>query len=150
MSGEVEALRAEVAALRAQLEASTSGSIEQSSERVTRRRLLTGLAGLGAATAAGVATAAPAAAGVDGEPLVIGEDNHADHTTTLRGDVSGEPVLSVEIEGAERRDRHDTSARGVLAEQSGPHGSWTGGGAEPQVEVRVHGDGADGHRRARW
>jgi hypothetical protein len=75
MSEELESLRAEVAALRAEVE-------DQRDRAITRRRLLTGLAGLGAAGAAGVATAAPAGA-ADGDALVLGQENTASSNTKL-------------------------------------------------------------------
>jgi hypothetical protein len=86
MEHDVDALRAEVAALGAEL-AEVRGSGDASS--ISRRRLLTGLAGLGAAGAAGVAAAAPAGA-ADGDNLVLGQANTATSPTTISSNVGGE------------------------------------------------------------
>ena len=75
MADEIESLRAEVAALRAEIG-------EQRQRAITRRRLLTGLAGLGAAGAAGVASS-PGAAADDLDPLILGTDNVASDPTTV-------------------------------------------------------------------
>jgi hypothetical protein len=82
MDHDVEALRAEVAELRAQLAELRATSRATDDARVTRRRLLTGLAGVGAAGVAGVAMASPAAA-ADGDALRLGEDNLATSRTLL-------------------------------------------------------------------
>jgi hypothetical protein len=84
MSEDLESLRAEVAALRAEV-------AEQRDRSITRRRLLAGLAGLGAAGAAGVA-AAPSAAAADGDPVLLGQENSSDSTTSIeRGDPATYP-----------------------------------------------------------
>jgi hypothetical protein len=78
MEREMESLRAEVAELRAELAAVR----RTESAAITRRRLLTGLVGVGAAGAAGVVAATPAAA-ADGDELVVGQDNLATTQTLL-------------------------------------------------------------------
>jgi hypothetical protein len=78
MSEELEALRAEVAALRAEVAAGTPS--EQTA--ISRRRLLTGLAGVGAAGVAAVATANPASAD-DGDSLTLGVTNSSTSPTVL-------------------------------------------------------------------
>ncbi len=101
MGDDIDALRAEVAALRAELQ-------EQRDDKasLTRRRLLTGLAGLGAASAASIATA-PSANAADGDPLLIGQTNNATNSTLLTGGAGNEsePLLSI----------HSLNSRGLEA-----------------------------------
>jgi len=75
MSEDLESLRAEVAALRAEL-------ADQRDRSMSRRKLLTGLAGLGALGAAGVANA-PSASADDNEALTLGVDNTSSSPTRL-------------------------------------------------------------------
>jgi hypothetical protein len=94
MSKEIESLRAEVAALRAEV-------AEQHGSAISRRRLLSGLAGLGAVGATAVA-AAPRAGADDGDPLVLGQTNSAESPTDLRMSPStSSHVLRVALEHPE-------------------------------------------------
>ncbi|MGK2949565.1 MAG: hypothetical protein ACSLFP_13395 [Acidimicrobiales bacterium] len=92
---ELAALTDELATLRQQVEAQAAelaqlrAAATPEQHRVSRRHLLTGLAGLGAAGAAGIATATPAAAD-DGDPLVLGQDNVATSTTVITTNTSQE------------------------------------------------------------
>jgi hypothetical protein len=89
MTDEIEALRAEVAALRSAMARQRAPS----EGAMTRRRLLTGLAGLGTAGAAGVAAAEPAGA-ADGDPVTLGARNTGDLTTVIERSSTGLfPVL---------------------------------------------------------
>lgn len=104
---EVAALSAEVAQLRARLDGQAAelaalravpGPSAASERRLSRRHLLTGLAGLGVAGAAGVAGASPAAA-ADGDPLLLGQDNAATSTTrvmtTIQDPAFAEPAFQL-------------------------------------------------------
>jgi hypothetical protein len=75
MDQELDALRSEVASLRSELD-------DRRRRSVTRRRLLTGLAGVTAASAAGVVRATPASA-ADDDPVLLGNDNEATETTQI-------------------------------------------------------------------
>ena len=70
--------------------------MQSATHAVTRRRLIAGLAGFGAASAAGVASASPAGA-VDGDPLTLGIANTSSTSTTLthEGDDDDAPALAV-------------------------------------------------------
>jgi hypothetical protein len=98
---DIDSLRAELAEMRAEVaRLQACPPPAPSDTRVSRRRLITGLAGLGVASAAGLATAAPAAAD-DGDPLLLGLDNLAAGTTKLTGEnLNSEPALSVVMDGS--------------------------------------------------
>jgi hypothetical protein len=96
---DVDRLRAELAEMRAEV-ARLQAMPAPGEARVSRRWLLTGLAGLGAAGAAGVATAEPAAAD-DGDPLLLGLENRAAGTTRLTGEnLNSQSALSVVMDGS--------------------------------------------------
>ncbi len=83
MRAELRELRALVTALREHPERDERPPETTPGDRtVSRRRLLTALAGVGAAGAAGVANASPAAA-ADGDPIVMGQDNLSTAKTLL-------------------------------------------------------------------
>ncbi|MFL6205920.1 MAG: hypothetical protein ACJ739_11275 [Acidimicrobiales bacterium] len=82
MSDELESLRAEVQSLRADLERERERERDERHSGVTRRGLIAGLAGFGAATVASVAGAESAAA-ADGDPLTLGQANSSEGTTSL-------------------------------------------------------------------
>ena len=89
MEHDVDGLRAKVAELRSKVTGRRRSTPRQAEPaRVSRRRMLTGLAGLGAAGTAAVVTARPAAA-ADGGSLVLGEENTATSMTTLTGSTFG-------------------------------------------------------------
>jgi hypothetical protein len=92
MSEEIDALRAEVAALRDELAAERAGR----EQAISRRRLMTGLATAGAASLVGTKSASAD----DGDPLVLGQANTASSATIL-DHTSGaeEPALSVGTSG---------------------------------------------------
>ena len=96
MGDEIESLRAEVAALRAELAEERAGR----EQAITRRRLLTGLAGLGAAGAAGIANA-PSARATDDTALVVGQANTSEDTTSLTQTPTADedPALSIRTSG---------------------------------------------------
>jgi hypothetical protein len=87
----IAALTEELAALRQRVDAQAAELAQlraapaPEERRVSRRHLLTGLAGLGAASVAGVAAAPPAAAD-DGDPLLLGTVNTATATTYVTTD----------------------------------------------------------------
>lgn len=81
LTGELARLRRQVEAQAVEL-AQLRAAAAPEQPRVSRRHLLTGLAGLGAAGAAGVVSASPAAAD-DGDPLLLGQENHASSGTSL-------------------------------------------------------------------
>ena len=115
MSDDIDALRAEVAALRAKVEHQEA----EPDRAVTRRRLLTGLASLGAVGAASVATA-PSARAADGDPLLIGDTNDATKETFLTAtfdDSTSEVVLASQPWGV----MATAASVGVLG-GSGPEG----------------------------
>jgi hypothetical protein len=111
MSQELESLRAEVAALRAEV-------AEKQDRSVTRRRLLTGLAGIGAAGAAGLAAAEPAAA-ADDDPVTLGARNTGDSTTVIEGS-SGSVVPLLFLTGYPGQDPDDPPGPAGLLKISSP------------------------------
>lgn len=147
MSEEVDALRSEVADLRAEL--AEAAAARQGA--VGRRRLLAGLATAGAAT---VLAAKPAGA-ADGDPLLLGTSNDATDATLLLATFAGslsEVVLASEAWGvmatAEFIGVLGTvgagGEAGVWGEVSGPGGSGVVGSAIDPAAVGVTARSATG------
>jgi hypothetical protein len=91
---QLQALRDEVATLRAEL---TELQRPRAEETVSRRHLLRNLAGLGAAGAAGMVAAAPPAAAADGDPLILGQANTATAITTID---AGSAAAGLDVQGS--------------------------------------------------
>jgi hypothetical protein len=147
MQDQVDELRAEVAALRDELAEARA----ERGQAITRRRLLTAVAGLGAAGAAGVVTASPASA-ADDDPLTIGADNTGETETTLRrGTVAELPGLPITDSATLRIESEDglglvvAAPGGVrIASEDGLHSTgWTGIVGESDALVGVGGIGHD-------
>jgi hypothetical protein len=143
MSEELESLRAEVAALRAEL----AEQRRPDHGSVTRRRLLTGLLGVGAGGAASIATA-PSASAADGEPVLLGEDNSATNFTYIEATVNdqtsevylgaaGWGVLAIGEDVGVLGQVDFGGVAGVLGYVDGPNGSGVLGQADDPAGIGV-------------
>ena len=94
---EIEVLRQDLASLQARLDELEKTAAPGTSDlSVTRRGLLMGLAGAGAAAVAGVAAAEPAAA-ADGDALLLGSPNNSSTTSEIAFDAGNGPAQTAAL-----------------------------------------------------